>query len=152
MAVTDRDTLEGELVEVGRPRNISWGKPEDFIALLIRILRVKFPVNQGVDFITKGFRTPSVDDRNRMWARTDKNGNPEGWFSFVKGKSRQWYDVAPGEVRWFIGHSSNPPAGWQVILPSVGGIPAAVVDSYVSRYVTDDADGYISYAARYIGY
>ena len=152
MAVTDRDSLEGELVVTGQPKSLSWGKPADFIALLVRILRVQFPVNQGVDFIVQGFKTPGVDDRHRMWARRDKNGNPDGWWSFIKGRQRKVYDVAPGEVRWFNGHSSSPPDGWQVITPEAGGMDAAVVASYVSQYVTDGADGYIKFAARYIGY
>lgn len=152
MATTDFDTLRGRLKLTGRPANLCWGNPLEFIKLLTKLLSVEFPVNMDLKLIVVGHQTPSPDDADKMWAQTDTNGNPLGWFKKIKGQWRKFYTVVPGEVRWVIGNSATPPDGWQTIDESTPGLSPGLVSKIKSQYVSNSTGGYSYYAVRYIGY
>lgn len=154
MAITDTDELVGKLEISGRPRDLCWGKPWDFIKSLTEIVRVRFPSGKGHALIVSSHETPSPDDVYKLWARFDKNRNPLGWFAHIKGKWRRFYTPAPGEVKWFIGDSANPPEGWQALTADAGGVNASIVAKLVPNYVENPnlPGTYIYFAARYFGY
>lgn len=154
MAVTDSDSLSGSLEIVGRPRAIKWSTPLEFIKFLTEIFRVKFPVNPGNKFIVTGPASPSPDDQFSLWAKSDKSGNPQGWWSFVRGQWRRFYTPIPGEIAWVYGDSTKPPDGWQFIDESIPGFPAGFVAQLKRQYYENpvSAGNYIYFAVRYIGY
>jgi len=152
MAANEFDTLEGQLVISARPATLCYGKPWEFIATLLQILKVTFPVKRSNRFIVFGHQTPSPDDVNTMWAKFDSSGNPLNWYAYVKGAWRIFYTVAPGEVRWFVGASSNPPAGWRALRSTADGVSQDILDKLIPQYAEVTPGLYSYYAARYIGY
>ena len=154
MAITDTDDLVGKLEVSGRPRDLCWGKPWDFIKALTRILVVRFPARRGHSFVYSGSEAPSPDDVNLLWARIDKNRNPLGWFAHVKGEWQRFYTPVPGELRWIIGDSTNPPKGWQAVTADAGGVNPSILAKLTPNYVENpnNPGTYIYFAARYLGY
>lgn len=154
MGLTDTDGLVGKLEIIDRPRNLQWGKPLDFLKAIVSILRVRFPINRNNDFILKGWETPSTDDIGRLWGKLDQSSNPLGWHAFIKGKWRKFYDFAPGEVRWFIGNSDNPPDGWEPLVTVDTGVSSAIQAKAQSLSLESPIGSgtYIWYPARYVGY
>jgi hypothetical protein len=152
MASNDFDTLEGQLEISSRPATLCYGKPWDFVARLVDILKVTFPVNRDNKFIVFGHQTPTSDDVNTMWARFDSSGNPLNWYAYVKGKWQIYYTVAPNEVRWFAGSSATPPNGWRPLLSTADGVSQGILDKLLPLYNEVTPGLYSYYAARYIGY
>ena len=154
MAVTDTDSLVGELELVTRPQNLCWGKPLDFVKTLIDIVKVKFPISRGNKFVVVGHETPGTDDVDKQWARFDQNRNPLGWHAFVKGQWRKYYTVVPGEIRWIIGDSDNPPSGWQLVDENISGLNINIVNKLKAQYVAFEGDPtrFMYFAVRYFGY
>ncbi len=152
MAVTDKDTLVGSLEVTTKPYELCWGKPWDFVKQLVNILKVKFPVNQGNQFVVSGFNTPTTDDVGLMWARFDKSRNPLGWYGFVKGQWQKFFTLYGGEIRWIIGDSQAIEPGWQLIDTNTAGIDADVIVKIKSMYVERSAGRYKYFAVRYVGY
>lgn len=152
MAANEFDTLEGRLEIASRPATLCYGKPLDFITTLTKILRVSFPIHKSHKFIIVGHENPSVDDVDTLWARFDSLGNPLGWFAFIKGAWQRFYTVVPGEIRWVVGDSDFPPAGWRAITEVGAGIDAAILTKLQTRYVEIAVDRYSFYAIRYVGY
>lgn len=153
MALTDFDTLVGELEIATRPATLCFGKPWDFVENLVKFLRVKFPVNRNNNFIVAGSETPSVDDTDKLWAKFSRNRSPLGWYAFISGKWRRFYTVVPGEIRWVAGDSENPPEGWAVVTQTSTGVTAAVWDEISKHYVDGaNAGQYYYFAIRYVGY
>lgn len=154
MAIIDKDGLTGSLEIVGAPQAIKWGRPWEFIKFLVSALRVRFPVNKGLRFINIGQATPSPDDSDTMWAKSDKNQNPLGWFKLIKGSWRKFYTLPIGAVIEIIGDSAHPPEGFQVLDENVPGLGAALVTELKKEYTPNpNAPGtYIRFKVRYIGY
>lgn len=152
MAVTDKDTLTGSLQIVSKPFELCWGKPWDFVKQLVNILKVKFPVNQGNQFIVTGWETPSTDDTGLMWARFDKNRNPLGWYAFIKNQWQKFYTTLNGEVRWVIGDSASIESGWVLIDNNTAGIDSDIVAKIMQDYVIITPGRYKYFAVKYVGY
>lgn len=152
MASNEFDTLEGQLVVSSRPATLCYGKPWDFVQSLLKILKVTFPVNRNSKFIVVGHETPGSDDVTTLWGRFDTSGNPLGWYAYVKGKWQKFYSPAGGEIRWFVGNSSTPAAGWRPLLSTADGVSAEIIDKLTLQYVTISPGVYSFYAARYVGY
>lgn len=151
--ISDSDGLVGKLEMVSPPREIRWTDPLTFLQLILKIFRVRFPVRQNQNLVMFGSETPGVDDRDKPWAQIDQQGNLIGWQVFTKGAYRTFSSPEPGEVRWFIGDSTKPPKGWQVIDDDVGGLNNAVVTKLKQNYVPNISipGAYIYFACRYLG-
>lgn len=153
MGLIDTDTLVGELEIVERPRELAWSKPLDFVKMLVKMLRVKFPVSRNNNFVISGDDVPGTDETGKMWAKFDAQRNPLGWWAFAKGKWRKFFTVGAGEVKWFIGDSSKPEDGWSVITgDNAPGISSGVLSKLLSMYVEITPGVYSYYAARYVGF
>lgn len=153
MSAGEFDYLTGKLEVVDKPVTLSWTNPLEFIERLKKIIRVKFPVNKGNDFIVSGWIVPSTDDTGRMWARFDQNRNWLGWFAFVKGKWRRVYNYRSDEIIWLVGNSNDIPEGFSLI-SNTSQLSLAIRNEILSRYVeTSPGSGVYSYfAVRWIGY
>lgn len=152
MASDEFDTLEGKLEIASRPATLCYGKPLTFIETLTKILRATFPVHNNHKFIVVGNEFPSTDDIDTLWARFDSGGNPMGWFAFIKGQWQRFYTPIPGEIRWIVGDSDNPPEGWKPIVEQGAGIDAAILAKLMLSYVEISVDRYSFFAVRYVGY
>lgn len=152
MAVTDFDTLVGELEISARPATLCYGRPWDFVSNLVKILTVKFPVNRNNKFIVSGPETPGTDDTDKLWAKFTRNRSPLGWWAFINGNWRRFYTVVPGEIRWIIGDSSDIPEGWVLVSSSTPGADSEVLTQLLSQFVENGSGGYKYFAIRYIGY
>jgi len=152
MAADEFNTLEGKLEIASRPSTLCFGKPLEFLENLTKYLRVSFPIFKTHKFVLVDTREPDVDDVDKLWARFDSAGNPQGWFAFIKGQWQRFYTVVPGEVRWVVGDSDNPPAGWQPIVEESGYINPAILTELMTHYVEISAGRYSFFAVRYVGY
>lgn len=155
MAATDFDYLDGKLEIFDRPATLRFGRPWDFVAALTRILKVRFPVGRNHKLTIVGTDTPSPDDTDKLWVKVDRERNPMGFYSFVKGQFRRYYSPAPGEIRWVWGDSNYPPDGWRVVdNDTAPQIPASVRNQLKVQYVPTPGDPlrYLYFAVWYAGY
>jgi len=152
MAGEDFDTLAGKLEIASRPSTLCYGKPLEFIDKLVEIFRATFPVNKNHKFVVYGSGQPGVDDIDKLWAKFSSDGQPQGWFAFIKGTWQRFYTPVPGEIRWIVGDSNNPPAGWSPITGVGAKVTSAILAELTSHYVEISAGRYSYYAVRYVGY
>lgn len=128
-------------------------RPWNFIKRLAEYLQINFQVPKNHNFIAQGYETPDLTSPH-VWAKFDTNRNPLGWFGFIKNMWQRFYTdaVSDGEMRWVVGDSDNPPAGWQPLVYGLNDFTDEQLDKLVEQYVEISSGRYSYYAARYIGY
>ena len=74
-----------------------------FVALLNVLIRGEIEGDYFSSVV--GDATPSVDDQDKVWYRTDGQGRPIGTYHFYAGAWRREYDHRLGEI---VAYSGNP--------------------------------------------
>lgn len=116
------DHLVGKLRILRIPENLCWTTPREFITKLVdSILAVELPFGDNEVTTVYGFQTPTVDDAEKPWFRTDRNGNFLGWFYRFKDAWRE--AVGIGVIRQFVGDPATPEAGWVTMDGTTIGYP-----------------------------
>ena len=152
-----REKVEGELRVDRIPKDLCWGKPEDFVKALTSMLGVTLFTNPGNDFVVVGHQTPANEDKGRLWVRTSRSGVFQGFYLFQGKTWKRIHNRRSDEIIWLTGDSRDIPEGFQLIVPGIGGILSAVVTHLVKQYYVDTAASgptltvYNYYAVRYIG-
>ena len=151
MSTVKSDVVKGALKVSGAVDRQCFKSLQDFLTALPSLLSVEVPKNlSGVIYSTS---SPSaVDDRDKLWVRTDVAGGIVGLYAFQGGEWHPLYSVIPGEVFWISGSSANVPDGFVLITAGDAVIPSDVVDVLTSRYVPPGPGPYQYYAVRFIGF
>lgn len=151
MPVLKQDMLKGAVKLNGLADRECFTSWKDFLSRLPDLLSIEVP--QGIGGVISSHQPPSEDDRDKLWVRRDTNGNFLGLYTFQDGNWQPFFDMAVGEVRWLVGDSANPPAGFVFIDEGDAVIPSNVVASLKAQYVPNSlGPGFSFYAVRFEGF
>jgi len=141
------DKLTGKM-ELGKtPSNWCWTTPKAFAEELINSLQFSWPFEDTHKAVIYGDKTPSADDKDKMWARFDNSGNWLGWYAWQKGSWKRVYNYRSDQVIWLYGNSNNIPDGFQLLDGTAAGAP-----DLSPQFTANQSGGYSYYAVRWIGY
>ncbi len=124
----------------------------DALKALAQFSTIELPASiTGVVF---GASEPSESEVNKIWARTDNNGNFIGFYVFTAGEWRPAYTLPDGHIEWISGDSRSPPPGFQLINNVGPNFINSGVRTHLQAFYFFDATStyYLYYAAAFVGY
>ena len=145
------DSIRAAVKVEGLPERAEIGSWNDVLKAMEKYLVVELP--RAVGGIIYSAAEPSVDERGKIWIRSDGNAGVLGVYYYIKGGWKPLAQHPDGEVIWIYGDSANPPEGYKAILEDDGYVDPSTVTQLKNRYIINPGStDYIFYAARYIGY
>jgi len=144
------DVIKGAIKLNQLPDRLKYSSWIEFIKDLPNLLSVEVPTS--VSGVIVGSSYPTETDRDKVWYRRDSAGNLIGTYAFQAGSWRPLYQLAPGQILWLYGDSSDIPEGFIMIDVGDPRIPALVVNTLMPQYIPNGSGGYEYFAVRWAGY
>lgn len=108
--MSSSNNINGSIVLVGLPDTLCYQTIEELVNDLPNILQVSIDPPLITNVIVSATQ-PLSGQAGSVWFRVSNGGTFIGIYMFSGGTWTQVFP-APGEIRWVVGDSANPPAGF----------------------------------------